>query len=187
MVDQKNGKGFSGFDDLVSDISNDLEKVSIEETSDQHLPKILSSNANSNQKQEQVDSNPNPSDINTGIKGLGLKISVGIIILVIFIWYLSSVGRIKESVPSVGTDYLLTPNEICYCLSESIRIDAMKQELNPYSNIEVSRLGDVISDYNIRCASFRYRPSELEKVRKAVESQRDLIAKEGIQKIRSWR
>jgi hypothetical protein len=28
MADQKNGKGFSGFDDLVSDISQDIEQVS---------------------------------------------------------------------------------------------------------------------------------------------------------------
>ena len=27
MADQKNGKGFSGFDDLVSDVSKDLEQA----------------------------------------------------------------------------------------------------------------------------------------------------------------
>jgi hypothetical protein len=93
----------------------------------------------------------------------------------------------KEMKPSVGTNNVLGRDEIRYCLSESIRMGAMKKEVNLYEEAEVDHFNATVQDYNNRCGQFRYRQGSLESVRREVESERTRLENAGILRIKKLR
>jgi hypothetical protein len=93
----------------------------------------------------------------------------------------------KEIKPPIGTNNVLGRDEIRYCLSESIRMGAMKEEVNRYVEAEVEHFNATVQDYNSHCAQFRYRKGSLESARREVEVQRTRLEIEGTLRIKKLR
>jgi len=231
MVDQKNGKGFSGFDDLVSDISKDLEQPNVV-ADNQSLNQSPSQGTSSSQISSPSQQAPRPTSMPSSVRlpsgsgwGSGKKWVIGIIITLISIAFWNSGtekkkersyvpkqeqisapapastfvpdkprkviapstapasprtdSKLNEIVPPVGTNNILGRDELRYCLSEAIRMSAMKEEVDLYSETEVDRFNATIQDYNCRCGQFRYRKGSLESVRREVEAQKIRLEAEG--------
>jgi len=85
----------------------------------------------------------------------------------------------SEDKPPIGTNISLSRDQIRYCLSEDIRLGAMKDALNRYVGSEVDLFNSMIHDYNSRCGKFRYRRGSLELVRSEVEANRLSLMAEG--------
>lgn len=87
--------------------------------------------------------------------------------------------RPAEVRPPIGDNNVLSMTQLHYCLAEDIRLDGARSSLNNYSGADVDRFNVMISDYNSRCGSFRYRSGDLERARRAVEAFRSTILAEG--------
>jgi hypothetical protein len=87
--------------------------------------------------------------------------------------------RPAEVRPPIGDNNVLSMSQLHYCLAEDIRLDGARSSLNNYSGADVDRFNLMISDYNSRCGSFRYRTGDLERARRAVEAFRSPILAEG--------
>lgn len=87
--------------------------------------------------------------------------------------------RPLEEQPSVGTNNVLGPAQIRYCLAEDIRLEAAKGALNNYIGSDVDRFNAMVADYNGRCGQFRYRRGALESARAEIEGIRSLLQIEG--------
>lgn len=87
--------------------------------------------------------------------------------------------RPAEVRPPIGENNLLSMTQLHYCLAENIRLDGARSSLNNNSRADVDRFNVMISDYNSRCSSFRYRSGDLERARRAVEAFRSTILAEG--------
>lgn len=85
--------------------------------------------------------------------------------------------RPTEVKPAVGQNLVHTHSELRYCLAEGLRIDGARSAAN--SNADISRFNAMVSDYNSRCGSFRYRSGALESARRDVEPHRDQLLAEG--------
>jgi hypothetical protein len=264
MADPKNGKGFSGFDDLVSDISKDLEEANAaadsqptESQSHSQSPSQETSTAQTSAPAEQTyTTSPTSGPFLDSIFSTRIfKWAAGIFIVLIAISFLnqetekkkdnSYVPRperatspapapaptvipeksesrstrlqtkpppkantarkpeviapapvpapprmdstINEITPAVGTNSILGRDQIRYCLSEKIRMGAMKDEVNLYAETEVDRYNSTVQDYNSRCSQFRYRQGSLESVSREVETQRSRLQTEGALRIKKLR
>lgn len=87
--------------------------------------------------------------------------------------------RPLEEQPSVGTNNVLGPAQIRYCLAEDIRLEAAKGALNNYIGSDVDRFNAMVADYNSRCGQFRYRRGSLESAKSEIEGIRALLQTEG--------
>jgi len=74
----------------------------------------------------------------------------------------------NEVKPPVGTDNILDENEIKYCLSENVRLQAMQNMVK--TNAQISLFNQYVDDYNVRCSSYRYRQVDMDRA-KALVSQ----------------
>jgi hypothetical protein len=197
MTENKNRKGFAGLDDLVSDVSKDLEntrqvaeKQATKSTSQPREPvKNVSVGQENTTSQQPISVSQIPTE--TGSSSAGKKIIFAIVIGVILIAIFNSInkesGPGKEEKPPVGSHNTLTNDQLRYCVSEGIRLDAMKPIINPYSQYEVTYFNITVQDYNSRCSSFRYRRNALDSVRKEVEAYRFAIESEGRNRILTMR
>jgi hypothetical protein len=84
-----------------------------------------------------------------------------------------------EQIPPIGTGLSLERDELRYCLSEDIRLEAARQVLNEYSDSQINRFNAMVEDYNSRCSSFRYRSSTLASVKADVELNRSALEAQG--------
>jgi hypothetical protein len=88
-------------------------------------------------------------------------------------------SRPEEVKPPIGQDRTLSTAQIRYCLAEDIRLEGARSAINNYSNTDVDRFNAMVTDYNIRCSSYRYRTGALESARRDVESYRSRLQAEG--------
>jgi peptidoglycan hydrolase-like protein with peptidoglycan-binding domain len=88
-------------------------------------------------------------------------------------------SRPSEEEPPVGTNHVLGPSQIRYCLAEDIRLEAAKGALNNYVESDVDRFNAMVAGYNNRCGQFRYRRGSLESAKAEIEGVRTLIQSEG--------
>jgi hypothetical protein len=77
--------------------------------------------------------------------------------------------------PPVGEAHVLDREQIRYCLSEKVRLDAIEPLVNTSRNFEVDKFNGSVADYNSRCGHFKYRRGSLESVRAEVEARRSEI------------
>ena len=248
MADQKNGKGFSGFDDLVSDISKDLEdaKATTDSYPTENQPHNQSSSHNTSDTQTSATAqetykatSPSEPLLDAMFGPRFYKWTVGYFIVVVALSFLgllnhetekkndnSYVTRPKgvtspapapsskgvpgkpapapprvvtsyspapalprmdltgnEIMPQIGTNNVLSRDEIRYCLSEKIRVSAMKEAIDRYSDTEINLFNTTVQRYNSRCAQFRYRKGSLESVRSEVEAARGQLELEGMSRV----
>ena len=89
----------------------------------------------------------------------------------------------SESKPPIGSDLVLTPAQVRYCVAEEIRIDGAKAAVNDTNNDDIARFNDMVTDYNQRCGSFRYRRGVLDGAHRDVEPYRSQLVSEGQRRI----
>ena len=77
------------------------------------------------------------------------------------------------SQPPVGQNDVLSIAQIRWCLREGIRIEVLRPM--PMTNAQIDQFNAIVSDYNSRCGSYRYRQGELARARREVEQQRSQI------------
>ena len=75
--------------------------------------------------------------------------------------------------PSVGNNNMLSVPEIRWCIREDIRIEAMRNI--PVTNNGIDGFNRLVSDYNLRCASFRYREGTLQRAERDVGAYKNQI------------
>jgi len=85
----------------------------------------------------------------------------------------------QESVPAVGTDKVLTASEIRYCHAQNIRLDGARSAVNDQAQYDIDSFNAMIADYNSRCSSYRYPKSILGSIKADVESKRQQYFAEG--------
>lgn len=56
----------------------------------------------------------------------------------------------------MGTDDVLTTEQITYCLAQEIRLGAAQNAVNQYADSDINRFNAMVDDYNSRCGSYRY-------------------------------
>jgi hypothetical protein len=88
-------------------------------------------------------------------------------------------SRPEEAKPLAGINLVFSTAEITYCLAEDIRIDGANFVLNTRSDSEVNQFNAMVSDYNSRCGSFRYKKGALERARSAIEPYRGQLRTQG--------
>ena len=85
---------------------------------------------------------------------------------------------VSEDRPGVGTDILLSPNQLNYCLAEAIRLEGMRAAVGP-DNSQIDAYNAAVADSNSRCGSYRYDESALQAARSRVERIRTDLLIEG--------
>ena len=66
----------------------------------------------------------------------------------------------KEIVPPVGEDHIITLPEIRYCLYQDTRVDGARSAIDNTSRLEIDAFNALVEDWNARCSSYRYSPSD---------------------------
>lgn len=61
-----------------------------------------------------------------------------------------------EERPPVGTDNVLTAEQITYCSAQKMRLTAAQRAMNQYAASDIDRINAMVDDYNSRCGSYRY-------------------------------
>ena len=101
-----------------------------------------------------------------------------------------------SSSPSYAAPAIVKPNgtpnqvfskpEIRYCLTEYIRLDAIKEAVNTASSSQVTRYNGLIADYNLRCSHYRYSANDYDAATREVEWDRNKIMSEALSGVYSW-
>ena len=65
-----------------------------------------------------------------------------------------------------------------------MKLDALEGVVNTNSNYEIDRFNVLVDDFNSRCAKYRYRNNDVDRVRKELEPLRSSI---GSAAISDWR
>jgi len=86
--------------------------------------------------------------------------------------------------PPVGQEHVLSLPQICWCLREDIRLEAIRDVAD--TGTEVARFNCLVADYNSRCGSYRYYASTLEQAERAIEPHRSEIAAEARREVLQW-
>jgi hypothetical protein len=92
-----------------------------------------------------------------------------------------------EIKPGVGTSLPLSRGEILYCLSERIRLTTMLQIVDHQNQSQLNKVNMRIDDFNLRCASYRYRQLDLDAVQSLVDSRTTSLQADARAIVRSWR
>ena len=85
----------------------------------------------------------------------------------------TQVSDLEFSKPPVGTNHVLSVEQIRWCLREDIRIEVLRPL--PTTNAQIDQFNVVVSDYNSRCGSYRYRQGTLMRAQRDVERARAQI------------
>lgn len=92
-----------------------------------------------------------------------------------------------EVKPTAGFDLDRSPEQIRYCLSEDIRVEAIRSSLDSYSQFEIDRLHSAVVEYNSLCSRYSYRPTAFEIAKNDVTARRLALVSEGLARLTSWR
>lgn len=82
-------------------------------------------------------------------------------------------SELTFSKPPVGRDNVLNVAELRWCIREEIRLDTLRPL--PRTNSHRNEFKRLVSDYNRRCGSYRYREGTLARARREVEQNRSEI------------
>lgn len=94
--------------------------------------------------------------------------------------------QLKEDIPPIGTDRVLTSAEIQYCLAEAIRLEAASLLVHDTDDAgDIVRYNVMIDDYNQRCSRYRYHRATFQSAKNAVELHRTRLQAEGAKRFRS--
>lgn len=88
----------------------------------------------------------------------------------------STVSQLKLETPPVGSSHVLNINQIRYCQTEKIRIEAIKTIVNDNNHTEIVRFNNLVDDYNSRCGKYKYMNDDLQTVKRELELKISTIA-----------
>ncbi len=88
-------------------------------------------------------------------------------------------NRPFEEEPPIGTNLVLTRNQINYCLAEYIRLEAYKVTATNNNESDFTSFNSTVADYNNRCGEYRYSQNDLSSATYAIEQYRSVIEAEG--------
>ena len=94
----------------------------------------------------------------------------------------NQITGLQYTKPSVGTNNVLSVPEICWCIREGIRIEAMRDVID--TNEGIDEFNRIVNDYNSRCGSYRYRQGSQSRAERDVEPYRSQIVEEAIREAR---
>jgi len=94
--------------------------------------------------------------------------------------------EIQYDMPPTDTSYMLTIAQIRWILREDIRIEAMRDIINPRNAHAVDKFNSMVNNYNARVAEFRYAVQDMEYAQREIEAMRDQIAWEAAHEARRW-
>lgn len=92
-----------------------------------------------------------------------------------------------ESKPGIGAGQTLSRNEIRYCLSERVRVEATSDYLDTTRQSHIDRYNAMVGDYNERCSNFRYRQSDMNSAKATVDTSGDRLKAQAAAAVRQWR
>ena len=84
--------------------------------------------------------------------------------------------------PSIGSNNVLSVPEIRWCIREGIRIEAMRDIID--NNAGIDEFNGIVSDYNSRCGSYRYRQGSQSRAEHDVKAYRSQIVSEAVSEAR---
>lgn len=84
--------------------------------------------------------------------------------------------------PAFGENNTLTDSEIAWCLREDIKLEAMRTEIS--SDPGTQTFNALISDYNSRCASYRYYEDAMRRATRYVNSDRQKFVEDAVNEAR---
>ena len=94
----------------------------------------------------------------------------------------NQITGLQYTKPSVGTNNVLSVPEICWCIREGIRIEAMRDVID--TNEGIDEFNRIVNDYNSRCGNYRYRQGSQSRAERDVEPYRSQIVAEAIREAR---
>jgi len=98
----------------------------------------------------------------------------------------SSSGPLEVK-PPTGSGMRFDAGQIRYCLFQNIRLDSIKEEVNRYSQLEIDNFNELVSDFNARCRSFKYRRGDMSRIEQEVAERNPMLIAEGKRIVHSWR
>lgn len=192
---QRPKKGFAGLQSMVSEVN-----ISVQDTKPTEQPTENSTPTRGSPLEFNLPENVPEEPF---WKKTWVKWSLGILVLTIIIVAFNDDKKVNSSQspnslpsytsptayapalelqPPVGTDYTLTDDQIRYCLSEKIRLEAWETSVNTYSDFSVNSFNNAVDHFNARCSSYRYRKYAFETVNSQVEAKRTELYAEGLSK-----
>ena len=194
--DTNQRKGFAGLEEMTSEVNipepayrppKPAPRVS--------SPPTPASNTTHHQPFEVDESRlaqPKPKGMASQMKWM---IGIGIFIALVVIGNLNdkkssssySAPAVYEDMPSPSSGQVLADNQIRYCLSQDIRLSSWGASVDHYSQSAIDSFNAAVSDYNSRCANYKYRRGALERVRSEVENRRSILQSEGASKANVYR
>jgi peptidoglycan hydrolase-like protein with peptidoglycan-binding domain len=91
--------------------------------------------------------------------------------------------RPVEAKPRAGTDLALTRDNLRYCMFQQVRLEA----IGPVTDSsETEAYSALVSDWNQRCARFRYEAADREAVESEVKARRVSLEADGRAMVRGW-
>jgi hypothetical protein len=89
-----------------------------------------------------------------------------------------------EEMPPVGTDTHFSKSNIRYCMFQEVRLDYIKPRIS--TNYETDKFNQLVDDYNSRCGSYRYMPSERSAVEAELSQKRSGLELQAQRVLNSW-
>jgi hypothetical protein len=99
----------------------------------------------------------------------------------------ASSSGLVEVKPPTGSGMRFDDGQIRYCLSQNVRLDSIKEEVNKYSQLEIDNFNELVSDYNARCGNFKYRRGDMSRIKQEVAKRNPMLMAEGKRIVHSWR
>ena len=94
--------------------------------------------------------------------------------------------HLQEAPPPRGARRMLNASEIGYCLSEGVRVDAMRSLINSKSSVQVRNFTLRISNFKLRCANLRYENIDIDRVKKSIEARSSQLKQEAASIVARW-
>jgi len=94
--------------------------------------------------------------------------------------------ELQYDIPPVDTNHTFTIDQIRWILREDIRIEAMRNIVNPRNASAVDKFNNMVNNYNARVSEFRYIVQDMEHAQREIEAIRSQIVWEAINEARGW-
>jgi len=94
--------------------------------------------------------------------------------------------ELQYDMPPIGAEYTFTIAQIRWILREGIRIEVMRNIVNPSNATAVDKFNSIVSDYNARVSEFRYIAQDMENAQREIEAIRSQIVWEAANEARRW-
>ena len=86
----------------------------------------------------------------------------------------------------MGSGLELEASQVRYCTFEKARLTALQGMVSDTNSAAIDGFNARVNDYNARCGSFRYRPSDLDAAQAVAVRDADRITAEAQTIARGW-